>query len=321
MNALTSAQLEEPTQQYRFRFHGEGGAFFFVIVKNVLLTLVTLGLYTPWAKTERRRYVWSSTEIHSQRLSYTGTGLELFKGYLKLAGVYVVVFIVPMVLGRIDKVLGVVAQLSVGLLVMFLLPFALWWSRAYLLSRTTWRGVRLRLVGGAKPFAQSFIGGALLSLLTLGLYTPYFTNNVRAAMTNATYLGSQPFRYDGRGKEVFKIWIKGVILTILSLGIYWFWMQAHLQKYYFEHTSFDGARGRFTLRGSDLFVIFMGQAFGTALTLGLAFPWIACWSLNKIMNGLSFEGVIDFSRIEAATAQGGASGEVLADALGVDLGF
>ena len=39
---------------------------------------------------ERRRYLWSNVEFHGQRLEFTGTGWELFKGYLKVLGVYLV---------------------------------------------------------------------------------------------------------------------------------------------------------------------------------------------------------------------------------------
>lgn len=307
-------------ERFRFAFHGQGAALFFVIVKNVLLTLVTLGIYAPWAKTARRKFVWSSIEIHGQRLSYTGTGAELFKGYLKVAAAYLIFFGVPTLVKRADKNVGTLVQIVATLLIVLVVPFAIWWSRAYLLSRTTWRGVRFRMVGSAKPYAKTFIVGVVLTVLTLGFYSPYLANRLREQMTNATYLGSQPFRYDGKGSELFKIWIKGFLLTIVTLGIYSFWLQANMQRYYMEHTSIDQACGRFTLAGGDFFKLTLGQIFGTALTLGIAFPWILCWTLRKVCDGLSFEGNIDFTQINAAAAHGAAAGDGLADAFGVDLG-
>ena len=61
--------LPAEPQSFRFGFHGEGGAFFLVLLKNVLLTLVTFGIYAAWAKTNRRKYIWSNVEIHGQRLT------------------------------------------------------------------------------------------------------------------------------------------------------------------------------------------------------------------------------------------------------------
>lgn len=309
-------------QSFRFRFHGKGGALFFVIMKNMLLTLVTLGIYMPWAKTARRKFVWSSIELHGQRLSYTGTGKELFYGYLKVAVAYFVLFGVPALAGRADKRVGVVLQVVASLAIVFLLPYAIWWSRAYVLSRTHWRGVRFHLTGSAKPYAKTWWRGIPLTLITLGLYTPYLNNRLRMQMTNATHLGTQPFRYDGQGSVLFGIWFKGLLLTIVTLGIYGFWMQANIQRYYVEHTTIDGARGRFTLTGGDFFLLILGSLVGTALTLGIAFPWILCWTLRKVCDGISFEGNVDFARI-AATSElaGGAAGEGLADAFGVDLGI
>src|SRR6266513_1520907 len=97
MNASSAAATTTTTQEtsYRFRYHGDGTAFFILILKNALLTLVTLGIYAAWAKAERRKYIWSNVEFHGQRLEFTGTGWELFKGYLKLIGAYLVLFGIP----------------------------------------------------------------------------------------------------------------------------------------------------------------------------------------------------------------------------------
>ena len=49
---------------------------------NLLLTIVTLGIYRFWAKTRIRRYLWSQTEFLGDRFEYTGTGKELLIGFL-----------------------------------------------------------------------------------------------------------------------------------------------------------------------------------------------------------------------------------------------
>ena len=64
-----------PTR-YRFEFEGTGGSFFLIFLKNILLTLLTLGVYLAWGKTERRKYVWNNMTFHQQHFRYTGTGME-----------------------------------------------------------------------------------------------------------------------------------------------------------------------------------------------------------------------------------------------------
>ena len=49
---------------------------------NMLLRILTLGIYHFWAKTEVRKRIWSAIRINDEPLTYTGRGLELFIGFL-----------------------------------------------------------------------------------------------------------------------------------------------------------------------------------------------------------------------------------------------
>lgn len=308
-------------ETYRFGFHGQGGPFFFLLLKNVLLTMITVGIYAPWAKAERRKFLWSNVEIHGQRLVFTGTGYEIFIAYLKLAACYAVAFGVLTLAEKFSAGVRVGALLLVGIPALILVPYAIYWSRAYLLSRTQWRGIRFGLVAGAGPYARTFVGGYLLTIITLGIYGPFWANNLRRVMTNNTRLGSEPFHYDGVGKEVFWIMLKGMLLSLITLGIYLFWMHAALQRYYLQHTTFNGARGDFQVTGGTFFGLNLLNVLGTTLTLGLAFPWISVHMIRTILAGVSFKGQIDFARISQNAAVTGAGGDVLANALDVGLGI
>lgn len=304
---------------YRFRFHGTGNALFLLILKNLLLTLVTCGIYAAWAKTQRRKFVWQNTEFHGQRFLYRGTGEELFVGYLKVAACYAVFVLVPILIRQFSVNASFVVQGLFGLALLILIPFAVYWSRAYLLSRTSWRGVSFALERGAKPFAKVFLGGYLLTLLTLGLYAPIWMNRMHAISINRTSFGNLPFRYDGKDSEVWKLSIKGWLLSICTLGIYYFWYLSALTRYQLDHTYLGNARARSTLEGGTLFRLTLVYLFGTTLTLGLAFPWIVCYALEQVFSTMSFEGEIDFARVGKAQATGNAMGDGLADAM--DLGL
>ena len=49
---------------------------------NFFLTIVTLGTYGFWGRTEVRKRIWSSVRLAGEPLEYTGTGKELFLGFL-----------------------------------------------------------------------------------------------------------------------------------------------------------------------------------------------------------------------------------------------
>lgn len=312
-----------PAEKYQFGYHGDGTEFFVLLLKNIVLTVLTLGIYAAWAKTERRKYIWSHTELHGQRLVYTGTGQELFIAYLKLVAAYIVFFVVPQVIKRaVSETAGTVVQVVMALLLIPIIPFAIYWSRAYLLSRTHWRGIRFGLAKeGTNRYAGTFILGNILTVLSLGFAAPYYINKLHGIMTSNTRFGTEPFRYDGRGKDLFFIMLKGVLLSIITLGIYWFWTQAQLSRYYLSHTQFSGARGHSEITGGFLFKVFLIHLFGTTLTLGLAFPWIATYTLREVLTRVSFHGHIDFATIAQRAGRADAGGEALADALDVGLGI
>ena len=64
-----------PLPRLELRYVGTGGGLFFVVAKNLLLTLVTLGIYLPWARTERRKYLCQNIEVGGSgtQLGFVGT--------------------------------------------------------------------------------------------------------------------------------------------------------------------------------------------------------------------------------------------------------
>jgi uncharacterized membrane protein YjgN (DUF898 family) len=316
--ARVAPTVNEP---YRFSYHGEGGAFFVLLLKNILLTILTLGIYAAWAKTNRRKYIWSNVEFYGQRLTYTGTGKELFVAYLKVIAFYLIFLGVPLIVQQtVGKGAGSVVQIALAVGLVLLIPFAVYWARAYLLSRTQWRGIRLGLVEGAGGYAKTFILGYLLTVITLGIYAPFWINNLQRIITNNTRLGSEPFHYDGVGKELFWICLKGFFLTIITLGIYSFWWQAAMSRYTIGHTSLGGARGRSEITGGFILGITLLNLVGLTLTLGLAFPWITTYTLTEVLRRITFEGYIDFDTITQRAKLQGAGGEALADVMDVGIG-
>jgi uncharacterized membrane protein YjgN (DUF898 family) len=304
--------------QHKFSFHGTGGAFFAIVLKNIVLTIVTLGIYAPWAKTVRRQFLWQNTEVAGHRLRYHGTGRELLVGYIKVAIGYALVAGLPLALTKlVDPKVGTIAQFAMIALILPLVPFAIWGSRRYLLSRTSWRGIRLRLDGPAGPFVKVFFLGYLLSLVTLGLYGPIWMNRMHRISIDASAVGTKKFEYRGDDKEVWKISMKGMALTLLTCGIYYPWYIAELSRFQMANTWFDGARGELSLTGSDVFQLLVLQIFGVSMTMGLAFPWITTYSLQYTMARLRFIGPIDFAHIYQASSEGSATADGLADALDV----
>src|SRR5579862_8314606 len=75
--ALTVTRQEHPV------LTAGRGAFFGLFYLNLLLTVLTLGIYRFWAKTKMRRLVWRHVIVAGEGFEYTGTGKELLIGFLK----------------------------------------------------------------------------------------------------------------------------------------------------------------------------------------------------------------------------------------------
>jgi len=303
-------------------YKGTGGDLFVLILKNVFLTLITLGIYAAWARTARRRFIWRQMDVGGQPLEYTGTGKELFFGYLKVGGAYLVLFLLPGALARIaPRVGGIVQGILVLFAVFFLVPYAVYWSRRFLLGRTRWRGIRFGLSGEAKPFAMLWLKGTLLTMVTLGIYGPIFGNRIYGMIMRNTTYGSATFSYDGSDREAFRIGLRGFLLSLVTLGIYSFWYRAEMLRFRMSHTHFDRATVRCDVTGGLLLKLTLQNMGLTLITLGIAFPWLLSYTLREVVSRLSVVGPIDFAAIHQQASSGDAAGDSLASALGVELGI
>ena len=174
---------------------------------NAALTVVTLTVYRFWARARVRRWLWSRTTLYGEPLEYTGTGGELFRGFLKAA---LLVFLPLVLYGTGVQYLfppepatgdapleALAALLPVYLLVPYLYGQAIFRARRYRLSRTLWRGVRPGLEGSPHRFALGFLLESALAAVTLGWSWPRLQWRTQGGLWRATRLGDRSFALSG----------------------------------------------------------------------------------------------------------------------------
>jgi len=76
-----------------FVFQGSGAGYFWIWLVNVLLTIVTFGLFLPWALVRARRYFYENTDLQGARFSYHATGRSVFVGWLCIMVLYIIFLI------------------------------------------------------------------------------------------------------------------------------------------------------------------------------------------------------------------------------------
>jgi uncharacterized membrane protein YjgN (DUF898 family) len=132
-------------------FTGSGSEYFRIWIVNLLLTIVSLGFYFPFAKARRLRYFHRNTLVGGHALGFHGDPWKMLRGYVLML-VFGAAYLGA---GEISPIAGAVAGVAFALL----WP-ALWQSSLrFRLANTSWRGLRLRFSGS--------LGGAYAALLPL----------------------------------------------------------------------------------------------------------------------------------------------------------
>lgn len=138
-------------------FSGNGGEYFKIWIVNILLTIVTLSLYLPWAKVRTRRYFYANTSLDGRNFEYHATGKQLFPGHL-LVVFLVIIFIVT---GK----MFVQASAVIALLIAIAFPWILWKSMKFNFRMTSFSNVRFSFHGSLVRAYASFFAYPLLALL------------------------------------------------------------------------------------------------------------------------------------------------------------
>ena len=282
---------------YHAHFDGSIGEYGPIFFKNLILTILTLGIYSAWAATENRKYFLSHLEIASRRYFYHGTGLELLIGRLKAMGILLIVALSYVLLFiAFPKLLDdsyFIAGLSLFVFLFTLLPVAIVWMLKYRLSRTSWNNIHMNFSGDWREFLPIYVNGVLLTLLTLGFYVPFFTVRVYKYLIGKSRVGNKRYRFDGDGKELFPLFLRGLVLTLLTLGIYYFWFLADYYSYLINHTTIDGCRYHFRSTGLAFLTLIVPNVLILLLTFGLGTPIVFVQSMKFFAKHLYLDANFD----------------------------
>lgn len=294
------------TEPKRFKYLGKGGEFAVIYFKNLLLTIFTLGLYYPWAKVERLKYHYQSTELDKARFSFTGTGNEVFKGFIKVYAIFITLYV--FLLYGMQTQNETITFTAIGFFYLFLIlitPFAIHGAARYRASRSAWKGIHFKYIGDRMELFWKCVGGALLTIVTFGIYGAWFAVDVRKYILSNLRFGNLSFDFKGKGESLFWINLKMILLMYPTIGIYTFWYQKNLWSFYADNTEItqNGKRVkfRFTMKAGDVFELIVVNFFLIFFTLGLATPWVIVRTFQFMLRFLYIEEGLDTDSIHQTT--------------------
>ncbi|MBL7962730.1 MAG: DUF898 domain-containing protein [Flavobacteriales bacterium] len=287
-------------------FHGNGRDLFVVVIVNWLLTLVTFGLYYPWAKARKLQYLYQHTELAGHPFHFHGTGREMFIGFIKAVVLFGIIIAGAFALGY--HTIPQLGQLVVFVAGLILFPLIVHGTLRYRLARSSWRGIHFGYRGERSALYTLCLREGLAVLLTLGFYLPWFIIAVRNYTIGHMRYGDSRFAYKGNGGDLFLLNLKGQLLTIFTLGIYWFWWRRDRFHYWVDHFSWSVPNGptlrfRGTARGEGFFKLLVGNVLLVVFTLGIGIPWAQVRYMRFNFRHIEMVGEADLDAIAQTEAE------------------
>lgn len=339
-------------------FSGQGGEYFRIWIVNLALTLVTLGIYSAWAKVRRLQYFHRNTHLAGASFDYHGEPLAILKGRLIAIGLLALYY-----LGNaVSPVLGIVLVASL----MAIVPWLVQRSLRFRLRNSSYRGLRFDFRGALGGAYKAFLMWPVLGYVTIGLLAPLAHQRIKAYQVGQSRFGTSGFSFEagpGRfyalyGRLILLILVPLVLVavaggwslvsgfqnpdldqqqrlalvgmvTLVILGFYLLmfllvgpWYAARTQNLVWNATTLGPHRFTSDVRARDLLVIYLTNFIAIVLTLGLYKPFADIRVARYRLEHMALLAGDDIERFVADQGSDvSALGEESAELFDFDIGF
>lgn len=182
-----------------FEFRGNGMEYFKIWIVNVLLTIVTLGIYSAWATVRNRRYFYSNTILDNSSFSYLADPITILKGRI----IAIVVFIIYSGAASFSPQVGV----GMLLVLLILFPFFLNKSLAFNHRMSAYKNIQFRFKGTYGEAFMVMYVWPFLGMLTLGILYPLAFLKMNQYMVRNSSYGTTQFDFKATYKDYGMIFL------------------------------------------------------------------------------------------------------------------
>lgn len=317
---------------HHFNYYGRLSYLYAIIILTVLISIITLGVYIFWGRTKLRRYISSNFTLDDERFEYTGTGYELFIGFLKIFPIILLIFIISEynllyiseydLLNITENYITIIYEILLVITLYYLYLISVYSALRYRLSRLTWRGIRGQLRGSAFYYARLVFVRFVLNLISLGLVIPNSDIKIHRYRLNNASFGNVACSFSGGDPRALRASnIKTLLLAIPTLTLSRFWYRAARDRYLYARTLIGPDLAmRTTYTGGNLLRLYLVNFLILIFTLGLGYPIALHRVMKFYARHISICGTGDMTIItQSDTLPGGAGGDSFNSAL--DGGF
>ena len=208
------ATVGNPPATYRHKesvlFFGTGGEYFRIWIVNILLTVLTLGVYSAWAKVRRMQYFARNTRLAGASFDYHGTPIAILKGRLiavtLFGGYYAAALLSP--------VAGLIAFVAL----VAVMPWLIVRGLRFRFHNTSYRSLRFRFSGSTADAYKTFLLYPLGAVFTLGLLGPMVHHRIKRYLHGNAAFGRTPFTFDAPVGGFYRVYLAalGVLLLMIA---------------------------------------------------------------------------------------------------------
>jgi len=288
-SAVESVQTPPKTSILNFEFRGDGMEYFKIWIVNILLTIVTLGIYSAWAKVRNNRYFYSNLYLDDANFRYLADPITILKGRI--------IAIIALVAYYVASIFAPVIAVIIAIVLLFAIPYFINQSVAFTNRMSAYKNIQFRFKGSyGEAFMVIYIW-PLIGVLTMGILYPLAILKANEYFVRNSSYGTTKFDFKATYKDygmifltmlgiAFAIGIPMAILTYLIpalsmispvvlfavyFGLFVYFMVSMTNVFYaslslVEH-KFDA---KLTVTGQTKVILI--NLFFTIITLGLYLP-------------------------------------------------
>lgn len=338
---------------YPVVFNGRAGEYFGIWIVNVSLTLLTLGIYSAWAKVRTKRYFYGNTSIAGESFDYHARPVTILIGRLIAVGVLIVLNIMT----NIHWATSLVATLAY----IVFLPWVIVRGYSFNANMTSYRTLRFHFEGRVRDALMAYFVWPFLSVLSLGALVP-FGSRARARFLGGHRYGQARLRIDPPVRPFYRALgqtalvvlgaiaacaavfglsvaldavggdglFTGVSALIFAVAFYPaifvvpVWYRALSRNIVFGAMRLDGGHTfRSTVAPKRIVFIAVTNVLAILATLGLAYPWASIRMTRYLAANTTVLAASDLDEFAAAQRDetGAAQGELLDLDGGFDFGL
>lgn len=179
-------------------------------LSNLVLSVLTLGIYSAWAKVRTLKYLYGHTRVAGGRFNYHASPIAILKGRALMLVVFILWQLAAEFTPELMTLLGLVATVAAPWLAVQALRFRL--------ANTSWSGMRCHFDGDTRAAYRAFGKSWLTLLLSLGLLWPLATLQKQRYLLPHSRLGQARLAIEPCVRKLYLAGF-GCLLVALLYGV------------------------------------------------------------------------------------------------------